>query len=291
MLSLEAAREMQQRSIRCESRSRFSQVYGKYGTGFLQRRPEDIGSAERANRETIMSDIIIESLGYLASTLVFAAFYMKTMTPLRCVAILSNVAFVSYGGWLELWPIVILHSLMLPLNTIRLIRIRQMLKEIRAARTQTVDVSTLARSFELVKYRQGTVLFRKGDIGDCAYYVAKGKVELSEVSARCSIGDLFGEIAIFSSAHVRTASAICATDVELYRIDEHAIVVAFHQSAPFAFSILRLVTTRLLENITKLELTSDQNQQEFKLSETDYLASVVAAKTLGLVAAIPPRHS
>src|SRR5260370_31375045 len=140
MLSLEAAREMQQRSIRCESRSRFSQVYGKDGTGLSQRRPEGTGSAERASRETIMSDIIIECLGYLASILVFAAFYMKTMTPLRCVAILSNVAFVSYGGWLELWPIVILHSLMFPLTTIRLILISQMLKEMQAARKHTLDV-------------------------------------------------------------------------------------------------------------------------------------------------------
>ena len=42
-----------------------------------------------------------ELVGYLASALVFATFYMKTMMPLRAVAIASNVAFISYGtaGW------------------------------------------------------------------------------------------------------------------------------------------------------------------------------------------------
>ena len=40
-----------------------------------------------------------EPLGYLASTLVFATFWMRTMLPLRLVAIASNVAFAGYG-WL-----------------------------------------------------------------------------------------------------------------------------------------------------------------------------------------------
>jgi CRP/FNR family transcriptional regulator, cyclic AMP receptor protein len=204
-----------------------------------------------------MPDYVIEALGYLASGLVFVAFYMKTMVPLRCVAIVSNIAFLSYGLWLGLWPIAILHSLMLPLNTLRLIQIRRMLVEIRAARSNNIDVSAIARSFELVRYPRETVLFRKGDRGDCAYYIAKGKVEFPEIGVRCGLGDLFGEIAIFSPDQTRTASAVCATDVELYRIDEHAIVVAFHQSAPFAFSILRLVTRRLLENIANLETKAE----------------------------------
>jgi CRP/FNR family transcriptional regulator, cyclic AMP receptor protein len=208
-----------------------------------------------------MPDYVIEALGYLASSLVFAAFYMKTMVPLRCVAIGSNIAFLSYGICLGLWPIAILHALMLPLNTLRLVQIRRMLTGIRAARGNNIDVSAIARSFELVRYPKGTVLFQKGDRGDCAYYIAEGEIEFPEIGVRCSLGDLFGEIALFSPEHTRTASAICASDVELYRIDEHAIVVAFHQSAPFAFSILRLVTRRLLENISNLETRTESRPE------------------------------
>ena len=40
-----------------------------------------------------------EPLGYIASALVFATFWMQTMLPLRVVAIASNVAFAGYG-WL-----------------------------------------------------------------------------------------------------------------------------------------------------------------------------------------------
>lgn len=198
-----------------------------------------------------MLDMLVPSIGYLASALVFATFYMKTMVPLRCVAMASNVAFLTYGVWLGLWPIAVLHALMLPLNLIRLMQIRRMLMDIRAARTEELDLGSIVRSFEAVSYPRGAVLFRKGESGDFAYYVAKGEIEFPEIAGLCGVGQLFGEIAIFSPEHARTASAICATDVELYRIDEHALVTAFHQSAPFAFSLLKLITMRLLRDANR----------------------------------------
>jgi hypothetical protein len=42
------------------------------------------------------------------------------MVSLRALAIASNVAFLSYGLAAQLWPIVMLHAIMLPLNVIRL---------------------------------------------------------------------------------------------------------------------------------------------------------------------------
>jgi CRP/FNR family transcriptional regulator, cyclic AMP receptor protein len=39
----------------------------------------------------------VQLVGYTASLLVFSTFYMKTMIPLRCLAVISNVAFLTYG--------------------------------------------------------------------------------------------------------------------------------------------------------------------------------------------------
>ena len=64
-----------------------------------------------------------EAIGYFASGLVFVTFCMKTMMPLRLVAIGSNVAFIAYGAVNGLVPILILHSLLLPLNTLRTVQI------------------------------------------------------------------------------------------------------------------------------------------------------------------------
>jgi hypothetical protein len=59
-------------------------------------------------------------IGWIAASLVFAAFCAKRMVPLRALAIVSNIAFIGYGYLDALWPIVILHAVMLPMNVIRL---------------------------------------------------------------------------------------------------------------------------------------------------------------------------
>ena len=58
--------------------------------------------------------------GYVASTLVLVTFMTKHMRLLRVVAILSNLAFISYGALAWLPPVLGLHLLLLPLNILRL---------------------------------------------------------------------------------------------------------------------------------------------------------------------------
>jgi hypothetical protein len=61
-----------------------------------------------------------DAIGYVASSLVFAAYCMKEMISLRIVAICSNVAFIVYGLSLGLAPVWVLHAALLPLNGWRL---------------------------------------------------------------------------------------------------------------------------------------------------------------------------
>ena len=62
-----------------------------------------------------------DSIGYLASALVLAAFCMKEMIPLRLVAVCSNIAFLVYGLALGLAPVWLLHAALLPINCWRLL--------------------------------------------------------------------------------------------------------------------------------------------------------------------------
>ena len=62
----------------------------------------------------------VDALGYLAASLVLATFCAKKMVPLRALAIASNIAFVAYAFVAGLGPILLLHSVMLPLNILRL---------------------------------------------------------------------------------------------------------------------------------------------------------------------------
>jgi hypothetical protein len=61
-----------------------------------------------------------DAIGYFAAGMVFVAFGMKEMIPLRIVAMLSNLAFVTYGLGLHLTPVWLLHAVLLPLNGWRL---------------------------------------------------------------------------------------------------------------------------------------------------------------------------
>ena len=209
-----------------------------------------------------MMTLAAHPFGYLASFLVLCTFYMRTMVPLRCLAIASNMAFLAYGLPLGLWPVAVLHALLLPLNILRLFQIRRTLANIRLARTSEVEAGPLMSSLALERHAQGTVLFRKGDWGDRAYFIAKGDVDFPEIGARAGVGQLFGEFAIFSPEHTRTASAVCATDALLYRVDEQAIVSAFHQHPPFAFALMRLIMRRTVDNIARLETRLAQLQRE-----------------------------
>lgn len=65
---------------------------------------------------TTMTDLA----GYLASTMVLLTFMTKDMRLLRVVAIVSNVAFITYGALAWLPPVLCLHLLLLPVNVIRL---------------------------------------------------------------------------------------------------------------------------------------------------------------------------
>jgi hypothetical protein len=63
-----------------------------------------------------MSDLV----GYAAASAVLASFLMRSMVPLRLVAILSNILFLSYGYLAQIHPVLFLHAALLPINIARL---------------------------------------------------------------------------------------------------------------------------------------------------------------------------
>ena len=75
----------------------------------------------------------IELAGYAASALVFLTFYMRTMIPLRVVGILSNIAFMTFGLAGRVYPVFILDAILLPMNCVRLVQLRALIKKVRDA--------------------------------------------------------------------------------------------------------------------------------------------------------------
>lgn len=192
-------------------------------------------------------------VGYLAAVLVFAAFYTRTMVPLRWTAISSNVAFIIYAAALRLWPILILHALLLPLNLIRLRQIYRMVASIQTATANDLDAEQVLAHMSREQHPAGAVLFKKGDPADCAYYLSEGEIEIPERNVLLRRGNFFGEIAIFIPSRSRTASARCASSVILYRISRDDLLAAFYQKPALAMALMQLVAGRLAEDLEQAE--------------------------------------
>ena len=115
-----------------------------------------------------------ELFGYIASVLVFATFYMKTMLPLRTVAIASNIAFIIYALWGGLTPVLILHVLLLPLNTLRLFQLRRLARQLEQAASGSFSISPLIPLMRRRSIGANQTLFAAGDPADELYYVVEG---------------------------------------------------------------------------------------------------------------------
>jgi hypothetical protein len=66
----------------------------------------------------------VDALGFCASFAVLASFCMTTIVPLRACALASNVLFCSYGLLAHIYPVMFLHMLLLPINLVKLWRLR-----------------------------------------------------------------------------------------------------------------------------------------------------------------------
>jgi CRP/FNR family cyclic AMP-dependent transcriptional regulator len=185
---------------------------------------------------------------WLASILVFCSFFMKTMIPLRIVAITSNVAFIAYallglnyGVFGRLYPILILHSCLLPLNVLRLRELRRLITAVREA-SDADALEALVPYMKTEERHKGDVLFRAGDPPDKLYVIQSGRVVFPELDKRVSAGEVFGEVGLFALQQVRTVTAICEDDCRLATITGDKVLELYYENPRFGLFLIRLVS-------------------------------------------------
>jgi CRP/FNR family transcriptional regulator, cyclic AMP receptor protein len=194
----------------------------------------------------------IELSGYLASALVFLTFYMKTMIPLRLIGIVSNLAFMTYGFGGRLYPVLILHAILLPLNCLRLLQMRSLIRKVRAASQGDLSMEWLVPMMRRRQCAKGDALFRRGDPAKELYLVFSGSVRLLDLGVEIGPGKVLGEVGIFTPTHQRMDTAICETEVELGVMATDKVLELYHQDRRFGFYLIRLVSQRLLEDYASL---------------------------------------
>lgn len=189
-----------------------------------------------------------EVFGYIASALVFATFYMRTMSPLRIVAIASNVVFIVYALIEGLTPILILHSVLLPLNVLRLMQIQELVRKVERAAGGDFSPETIIPFMKRRFVPADEILFTANDLANEIFYIIDGEIFLPEVQTALGRGEFVGEFALFSKTGRRTATAIARTDCTVAMLTKKALLTSLIQHPQLGIHLLRVVTIRLLEN-------------------------------------------
>jgi hypothetical protein len=190
----------------------------------------------------------LDAVGYFASLLVFCTFYMKTMLPLRVVAIASNVAFMAYGLLGGIYPVLVLHAILFPLNCLRLHQILGLIRKVREASQGDVSTEWLIPLMTRRNHAKGDVLFRMGDPGNSMHLVLAGSVRILELDTRLGPGSIVGEMGVFGPSHRRTGTAVCDTEVEIGSITDQQATQLYYRNPAFGFHLFRIVVQRVLEN-------------------------------------------
>jgi hypothetical protein len=67
---------------------------------------------------------LIDCLGFCASLAVLASFCITKMVSLRSFALAGNILFCLYGLLAHIYPVFLLHVILLPINLLKLCRLR-----------------------------------------------------------------------------------------------------------------------------------------------------------------------
>jgi len=190
--------------------------------------------------------MLFEVFGWAAAALTFLTYYQQTMLRLRILGSLSNLCFIGWAFAFGIYPVLVLHMCLLPMNGYRLTQILRMKRKAAAAHTQAVSpldwLRPLARP---ERYRNGDYVFRIGDAPDRLYYLISGSVVFDELGKRAGPGELFGEVAFLTARQERTASARCEGPCELFSLDAAALATLSLQHPAFNLYVMRVLAERL----------------------------------------------
>lgn len=199
-------------------------------------------------------DLVAYVAGALAASFVIGAAFVRTMIPLRWLAVAGNVGFVVFGALHPQYLTLFVSAVLLPINVRRALQMMRLTRRVKAAEAAS-DLSGLwLRPYmKARRLKQGTVLFRKGDLADHLYCVVDGQIELVEIGAVLLPGKIFGEIAFFAPDRRRTLTARCVEAATVLSIDEGTVKQLVYQNPSLGFHLMGLVAGRLSEDIRRFE--------------------------------------
>lgn len=189
----------------------------------------------------------------LASAFVVATYSTKTMVPLRIFGILTNVILIVSSIHIHQYGTMLLHMVLLPLNSYRLYQMLVLIRGVKSSLTQDLNMDWLKPFMTKSQCKKGDVLFAKDAIADAMYYTVSGRYRLTELGIEIGPGQLIGELGMLAPSNRRTASFECIEDGVLLSVTYSQVEELYYQNPSFGFYFLRISTARLFDNIARLE--------------------------------------
>lgn len=200
----------------------------------------------------------MQIVAWTASLFVFLSFFMKTMIPLRVMAIVSNLTFITYallgiqeGVFDKVAAIFVLHCMLLPLNILRLYQMKSLIREVKQAADTDDGVKFLIPHMTKREYPAGHTLFRQGDAADGIFFIQEGSVKLPDFGKKMEAGAVFGEVGIFSPDNLRAGTVVCDEHCVVYEISRDKVMQLYYQNPEFAFYMMRSVA-RIVQDNTEI---------------------------------------
>jgi CRP/FNR family cyclic AMP-dependent transcriptional regulator len=201
----------------------------------------------------------VNILGYVASASVLATFCMTTMIRLRMVALGSNLLFAAFGAIAQIYPVMVLHLILLPINSIRLWQGWRLLRSIAIADRESASIESLIPLMSRRLFKTGDLVTVRGERADRMFYLVEGRVRVNEIQKEIGPGHFLGEIGVFASDKRRTATVECLSDCVALELTNTKARDMFFQDPAFGYAMLQTIISRLTENATfSQELSQEQ---------------------------------
>jgi hypothetical protein len=199
---------------------------------------------------------IAYALGFIGAILMVASYMMKSMLPLRMVALAACCFFFLYGWYTWALPSMVLYGLLIPINIKKALQVQKMVKAIERAKADTPLAEWLLPHMSRRVVKAGTTLWRRGDRADEMVYVETGMIRLVEHSEVLGPGTLLGEIGLLSPDNRRTLSVSCETDCTLYSLSAEGMAHLYYENPKLGFHVVRLIVQRLSHDAEKARLAA-----------------------------------
>jgi CRP-like cAMP-binding protein len=192
-------------------------------------------------------------LGATGAIFYVVSMSMKTAIPLRITSLVSAVCLLGASIMARSLPAIALYALLLPVHSIRLYQMLELIKKVRAAAGTDLSMDWLRPYMKKRKYRKGDILFHKGDPADEVFLVGKGKYRVIEMDSELQPGQIFGELGLLTPGYHRTQSVECVESGHVLTLPYDELRALYFENPQFGFYFLQLASGRLLEDKARAE--------------------------------------